>query len=74
MGCGASSSENCTYFEGSSLATGECTGKICKCSTDICQVITYTKVVAGSSFSSAKVFEIIRVFNQEMFCFDLSRH
>ena len=39
IGCGGSSSENCTYFEVSSLTTtGACSGKICKLSSDICQV------------------------------------
>ena len=38
IGCGATSSENCTYFESSAAPDGGCVGKICKCNTDICQV------------------------------------
>lgn len=38
LGCGGSSSENCTYFESNSVGTGDCKAKICKCSSDICQV------------------------------------
>ncbi len=32
--------QNCTYFQSSAtaLVSGQCTLKICKCSTDICQV------------------------------------
>ena len=37
-GCGSSSSENCTYFEVSGANDGPCVGKICKCSSNICQV------------------------------------
>ena len=39
LGCGASSSENCTYFEVTGANDGPCSAEICKCSDDICQVI-----------------------------------
>ena len=38
LGCGASSSENCTYFEVATAPTGPCTAEICKINSNICQV------------------------------------
>jgi len=39
IGCGKTSSENCTYFESTgSEAAGACTIKICPCSSGICQL------------------------------------
>ena len=39
-GCGSVSSENCTYFEVNGANSGDCNARICKCSSDICQVYT----------------------------------
>ena len=41
LGCGAKISENCTYFQSasSSQSAGQCGVTICKCSSDICQVL-----------------------------------
>lgn len=40
LGCGSTSSENCTYFTlgTSDAVAGECRAKICKCSSDVCQL------------------------------------
>ncbi len=39
LGCGSSSSENCTYFENTSGSlTGSCRAQICRCSSSICQI------------------------------------
>ncbi len=40
VGCGGSSSENCTYFSsgGGGVGAGSCVARICPRSTDICQV------------------------------------
>ena len=40
LGCGSTSSQNCTYFQSSATnqPAGQCAIKICKCSSDICQV------------------------------------
>ena len=38
IGCGQTSSENCTYFDSSSPTAGACSVTICPCSNDICQV------------------------------------
>ena len=43
--CGASSSENCTYFEGGSSEVGPCSLKICRCDQNVCQVIFQTIVL-----------------------------
>ncbi len=41
LGCGSRIAENCTYFQSSTTpASGTCGVTICKCSTDICQVIS----------------------------------
>ena len=37
-GCGSTYAENCTYFEVNGASSGDCNAKICKCSSDICQV------------------------------------
>ena len=38
IGCGGSTSENCTYFEYSGSNTGPCNARICKLSSSICQI------------------------------------
>ena len=38
LGCGGTTNQNCTYFQSSAVAAGMCSIRICKCSTDICQV------------------------------------
>merc|ERR1711944_7114 len=38
IGCGGSTSENCTYFEYSGSNTGPCNARICKLSSAICQI------------------------------------
>ena len=43
IGCGATTRENCTYFESSNLGSGACRSKICPCSDDICQVLGILK-------------------------------
>ncbi len=41
VGCGASSSENCTYFDSSSPVAGTCNMEICPCGDNICQVTVF---------------------------------
>ena len=40
LGCGSSTTENCTYFEvqNSAAMSGQCRTQICKCQSDICQI------------------------------------
>merc|ERR1711976_50925 len=38
VGCGETSSENCTYFQSSGQEVGACRLKICPCSENICQL------------------------------------
>ncbi len=39
LGCGSTTSENMTYFEsGSTVNSGACRAKICKCNSNICQM------------------------------------
>ena len=38
LGCGQTSSENCTYFQSGGQEVGQCRIKICPCSDDICQL------------------------------------
>ena len=38
IGCGGSTSENCTYFEYSGSNTGPCNARVCKLSSAICQI------------------------------------
>ncbi len=38
IGCGATSSENCTYFTSSTVTNGQCCATICPCGDNICQV------------------------------------
>ena len=40
--CGAQSRENCTYFESTGSEIGQCSVKICRCDTNVCQVILST--------------------------------
>ena len=39
LGCGSTTTENCTYFESSTTVnTGPCATKVCKSSSDVCQI------------------------------------
>merc|ERR1711971_124357 len=38
LGCGETSSENCTYFQSGGQEVGQCRIKICPCSDNICQL------------------------------------
>ena len=42
-GCGSTYAENCTYFEVNRASDGDCNSRICKVSSDICQVGNSTK-------------------------------
>jgi len=62
IGCGGTSSENCTYFEVSSLTTtGPCKGRICKLSSDICQIrLDFTTfVITGPSTSTVSTNYVV---------------
>ena len=38
IGCGGSTSENCTYFEYTGTNSGPCNARVCKLSSAICQI------------------------------------
>ena len=61
LGCGASTSENCTYFEASSLANGACAAEICKCNSNVCQIrLDFNSfVISGPSTSTTTVGAIV---------------
>jgi len=61
LGCGASTSENCTYFEASSLANGACAAEICKCNSNVCQIrLDFNSfVISGPSTSTTSVGAIV---------------
>jgi len=62
IGCGGTSSENCTYFEVSSLTTtGACGGRICKLSDDVCQIrLDFTTfVITGPSTSTVSTHYVV---------------
>ncbi len=42
--CGGTSTENCTYFESSGTESGACRVTICRCDSNVCQVINYNLV------------------------------
>lgn len=57
QGCGASVAENCTYFESSSVQSGQCSLEVCPCSSGICQMrldfITF--MITGPSTSTTTI-------------------
>jgi len=58
LNCGGQSNENCTYFDSSTtVAPGACKAKVCKCSTDICQIrLDFSNfVISGPSTTSASI-------------------
>ena len=61
MGCGSSSTENCTYFELTSVSAGSCSAQICKASTNICQLRLdfETFVITGPATLTASVNKLI---------------
>ncbi|XP_059097890.1 uncharacterized protein LOC131892135 [Tigriopus californicus] len=38
LGCGSTSSQNCTYFESTGTEVGSCRMKVCPCNDNICQL------------------------------------
>ena len=58
VGCGGASSENCTYFEATSVGDGECKATICKTNPGICQVLT-DSIVVFIEIESAFIFVFI---------------
>lgn len=61
VGCGASSSENCTYFEVTNAPLGACTAKVCKCSSDICQMrLDFTSfIITGPSTNTVSEVKVL---------------
>lgn len=59
--CGASSSENCTYFEGGSSEVGPCSLKICRCDQNVCQLrLDFSSfIITGPSTSTISVAKTI---------------
>jgi len=60
-GCGSTSSENCTYFEVNGANSGACRAKICKCSSDICQIrLDFTNFqISGPSTLTLSIGKIV---------------
>jgi len=60
-GCGSVSSENCTYFEVNGANSGDCNARICKCSSDICQMrLDFTNfVISGPSTISNSIGKLV---------------
>lgn len=62
LGCGGSSSENCTYFDSATtVATGSCKAKICPCNDNICQMrLDFNNfVITGPTTSSVSVGKML---------------
>merc|ERR1712226_458455 len=57
IGCGGSSSENCTYIEITSPSAGKCTPQICPTTSNICQIRLEleTFVITGPSTISTSI-------------------
>jgi len=57
LGCGGTSSENCTYFQSGGQEVGQCRLKICPCSDNICQLRLdfQTFVITGPSTETTSV-------------------
>lgn len=62
IGCGATSSENQTYFDSTnSPSAGECRAKICKCGSNICQIRLdfHSFIITGPSTLTQTVAETL---------------
>ena len=62
MGCGSTSSENCTYFEVTGASNGPCTSKICKVNDNICQVSFTQNIIRFENWFKTSI-EILRISN-----------
>jgi len=60
VNCGARISENCTYFESTGSETGACKVTICRCNSNVCQVII--------SSGRAQILETARPWKFEIIC------
>ena len=58
LGCGGTSSENCTYFQSGGQEVGQCRLKICPCSDNICQLRLdfSTFVITGPETTTTTVY------------------
>jgi len=56
-GCGNTFSENCTYFDSSTVTAGSCAATVCKCNTNICQMRLdfNTFTITGPSTASTSI-------------------
>ena len=60
IGCGGVARQNCTFFTSStSVAAGSCGIKVCKCSSDICQVTMKDIIVDDIVVNDVIVKDII---------------
>jgi hypothetical protein len=60
IGCGGVARQNCTFFTSStSVAAGSCGIKVCKCSSDICQVIMKDVIVDDIDVNDVIVKNVI---------------
>lgn len=55
--CGQQFSQNCTYFDSSTVSTGSCAATICKCNTNVCQMRLdfNTFTITGPSTSTTSI-------------------
>ncbi len=60
IGCGGTSSQNCTYFDSNNVMSGACTATICPCGNNICQIrLDFTSfTIAGPSTTTTSVTKI----------------
>jgi len=62
LNCGGSASENCTYFDSSTtVASGACKAKICRCSDNICQIrLDFSNfIISGPSTATTSIGKIL---------------
>ena len=66
LGCGGVANQNCTFFQssvGATISSGSCGIKVCKCSSDICQVIKKSKAFIKKCLFTTAVLLQIKITN-----------
>jgi len=60
IGCGSTSSENCTYFDSDTVNAGGCTATVCPCGNNICQLrLDFVNfVISGPSSATNSVLKV----------------
>ncbi len=67
VNCGASSNENCTYFESTGSEIGACQIEICRCNSNVCQLrLDFNQFVITGPSTDTTTESMLKVINGQV--------